>query len=89
MATYLITYDLNNETTRPPIVKKIKALANSQVRLSESSYAISTTDSAQDIFDALRGLLDENDVLYVINLKRPRVGRGPQKVTQWLKDNLS
>lgn len=41
MPVYLVTYDLNKEANRPPIVNKVKEFG-SWAMLSESSYAIST-----------------------------------------------
>ena len=65
MATYIVTYDLNNETRRPPIVQAIKTYGN-WARLSESSYAIVTAETPQQVFDKLKKHLDGDDQLYVI-----------------------
>ncbi|MEJ5148948.1 hypothetical protein [Comamonas sp. MYb396] len=83
MATYLITYDLNNETTRPPILEKIKEF--SWAMLSESSYAINTTMTATEVYDFLKPLLDGDDTLYIITLGRPYTGFGPPEVNDWLE----
>jgi CRISPR/Cas system-associated endoribonuclease Cas2 len=87
MATYLITYDLNNPGQRhSQILKAIKEY--SWARLSESSYAIETTASPQQVFNSLSNNLDKNDNLYVINLSRPYYGQGPQDVNNWLASKL-
>lgn len=86
MATYLVTYDLNHEVKRPPIVQKIKEF--SWARLSESSYAISTPMTASQVYNTFKPMLDANDNLYVISLRKPYSGQGPKDVNQWLEQNL-
>lgn len=87
MSTYIITYDLNKETNRPPIVKEIKDFS-SWAKLSESSYAISTNFTAQQVYEKLKHLIDNNDNLYVITLKKPYFGFGKKEVNDWLEQNL-
>jgi hypothetical protein len=86
MATYIVTYDLNREVSRPPIVAEIKKFP--WAKLSESSYAISTLLSPKEVYDRLSGMLDGNDALFVITLNRPWWGQGPKDVRGWLTDNL-
>ena len=57
---YLGTYDLNQETKRPPIVEEIKKLGE-WAKLSESSYAIATSQSVDPVFAKLKPLIDGND----------------------------
>jgi CRISPR/Cas system-associated endoribonuclease Cas2 len=83
----LITYDLNNETRRPPIVEKIKAIG-SWARLSESSYAVGTSLSPTQVHDRLKPLLDSDDHIYILTLSRPWTGYGPKDVNAWLEANL-
>lgn len=86
MATYIVTYDLNKETSRPNIVKEIKT--TSWAKLSESSYAIETTETPESVYNRLAGFIDDNDNLYIISLRRPYFGQGPKDVNEWLADNL-
>jgi hypothetical protein len=88
MAVYLITYDLNRETTRPPIVDRIKAYGD-WAMLSESSYAISTNQTAEQVYANLQALLDQNDQIYIITLKKPWYGYGPKQVNEWLDNVLT
>lgn len=88
MSTKVITYDLNREVVRPNIVKKIKDTYPNWAKLSESCYAVNTAQSATQIFNNLKPLIDSNDNLYVIGLHRPRDGFGPPDVNKWLDDNL-
>jgi hypothetical protein len=87
MAVLLVTYDLNKpDKDYSDVLKTIKSY--SWARLSESSYAISTNQTAQQAYDRISQYLDKNDVLYVINMKRPYAGYGPKDVNEWLESNL-
>lgn len=79
MGIYIVTYDLNNEGTRPPIVKSIKEYP-SWAKLSESSYAIETEWAPEQIYNDLSQHLDDDDQLFVIALTAPWFGQGPAKV---------
>ncbi|WP_324007415.1 hypothetical protein [Aeromonas dhakensis] len=87
MAVLLVTYDLNKPgKDYNDLLKIIKSYA--WARLSESSYAIKTDQSPQQVFDKLKPFLDQNDNLYVINLKKPYAGFGPKDVNEWLDNSL-
>ncbi len=88
MAVYLVTYDLNREVVRPIITGELKKAYPDWARLSESSYAILTNSTPQQVYDRLKPLIDSNDNIYIINLKRPYVGFGPKDVNAWLERNL-
>ena len=88
MAVLLVTYDLNKPgKDYNDLLKAIKSYAWAQ--LSESSYAIRTDHSSQQVFDKLNPYLDQNANLYVINLKKPYAGFGPQEVNAWLENSLT
>lgn len=87
MAVYIVTYDLNKETVRPKITEEVKASPR-WAMLSESSYAISTTETPDQVYSRFTKYLDGNDTLYVITLRRPYTGRGPKEVNDWLEKNL-
>ena len=87
MAVYIVTYDLNREVVRPNILAEIKQ--KTWAKLSESSYAIDTTETAQDVFNRLRPLIDDDDNLFVIPLRKPYAGYGPEAVIQWLDQRLT
>lgn len=88
IATYIVTYDLNKETVRPKIVDAIKQYGT-WAKLSESSYAIAVNKTPVDVYNDLLPLLDGNDQIYVITLRRPYYGQGSEDVNKWLEDNLS
>lgn len=87
MAVYLVTYDLNREVKRPPIVEKVKSFSG-YAKLSESSYAISTTLTVEQVHAAFKPLLDDNDNIYIISLRKPWTGFGPKSVNEWLATHL-
>lgn len=88
MAVLLVTYDLNSPgQNHSKLLTKIKQYP-SWAQLSESSYAIETNTSPQQIFDILKPLIDKNDILYVINLKKPYAGFGSTDVNNWLDKRL-
>lgn len=87
MACYIVTYDLNKETVRPDIVADIQKFSE-WARLSESSYAITTSHTADAVYEILSKHLDDNDNCYIISLAQPHFGQGPEEVNQWLADNL-
>ncbi|UWU16005.1 hypothetical protein N2599_08415 [Rhizobium sullae] len=87
MTTYIVTYDLNKEVKRPDILKEIKKGGN-WAKLSESSYAISTNETAEQVYSRLKPYLDNNDNCYIITLSRPYTGWGPKEVNDWLESHL-
>ena len=89
MATFLVTYDLNNETNRPNILRSIREDFDGFAMLSESSYAISTAKSVQTVYNHLKEHIDGDDVIYIITLNRPFLGFGSKEVNDWLDANLA
>lgn len=88
MSAYIVTYDLNKEVKRPNIVGEIKKFG-SWAKLSESSYAISTSLTPAQVRDSLKPLLDSNDDLYVIKLSTPWASYGSKEVNDWLNKHVS
>jgi hypothetical protein len=58
-------------------------------KLSESSYAIDSSLTPQQIYTKFKPLLDSNDTLWVITLKHPYYGQGDQQVINWLDASLT
>ncbi len=87
MSALLITYDLNKPgQDYGDFLKSIKSYP--WARLSESSYAIKTNAHPSTIYNELLPHMDKNDQLYIIPLSKPYSGYGPQKVNEWLDENL-
>jgi CRISPR/Cas system-associated endoribonuclease Cas2 len=82
MAVLLVTYDLNKEAHRPKILEEIRK--GSWQKLSESSYVIETDENPEQVYVRLQRCIDSNDIIYVITLKRPYWGWGPEDVNEWL-----
>jgi hypothetical protein len=88
MPALLVTYDL--KTPGQDYSKFYDVIKSySFARLSESSYAISTDESPRSLFDKLSPHIDQNDVLFVVGLKRSWCGYGQQAVFNWLDKNLA
>lgn len=87
MAILLVTYDLSRpDRDRQGLLQTIHSYAWAQ--LSESAYALRTEQTPQQVFDTLCPFLNKSDNLYVINLRRPYAGFGPEDVNTWLDDKL-
>lgn len=87
MSVKLITYDLKKPgQDYSGVLKYIKNHA--WAMLSESSYAIATDASADEIYRVLRPLIDDNDVLLVIGLHGPYQGWASKAVHDWLNKYL-
>jgi len=87
MAVKLITYDLNSPgQNHKAVLEKIKTYA--WARLSESSYAVDSTDTASGLYQKFKPLLDRNDTFLVIPLSKPFAGRATQDVLDWLNARL-
>lgn len=88
MAVYVVAYDLNKETRRPPIVDEVKK-SPGWCMLSESSYAISTQESPDQVYQRFKPLLDDNDNLFVITLRKPFQSWASQERNDWLTNHLT
>lgn len=87
MSVLLITYDLKAPgKDYTDLLKQIKTFP--WARLSESSYAIKTEQQTQNIYSTLKPYIDQNDNIYIINLRKPYSGYGPKEVNEWLENNL-
>ena len=88
MPALLVTYDLNSPGQKhAKVLDKIKSFG-SWAMLSESSYAIGTSLTPQQVYNQFKTLLDTNDRIYIITLKQPCAGYGSNKVNNWLDNNL-
>ncbi len=89
MNFYLVTYDLNARGQNyTELIDKIKE-GGKWARLSESSYAVGTEKTPQQLFDRLKTSLDSNDQLYIVTIGKPFIGRGDRDVNNWLESNLT
>lgn len=89
MAIYLITYDLSSEDKDyTSLYSKIESLG-SAIRILKSVWLINVTDkSANEISSALREVMDDKDLLYVVkNDSFDRQGWMHSSNWKWLKEN--
>jgi hypothetical protein len=87
MPLLLVTYDLNKPRQNySDLIGEIKNYSN--VRLSDSSYAIITDKPPSRVCGELKQYIDANDNIFVINLKRPYDGYGSSSVIDWLRKEL-
>ena len=87
MSVLLVAYDLNQPGQKH---KKLLEILHpyKPVKLSESSYAILTNKSPQNIYKVLQPVLDSTDKLFVITLYSPFAGDKSNEETHWLDANL-
>jgi hypothetical protein len=87
MPLLLVTYDLNRpEQDDSDLLNEIKKYSN--VRLSESSYAIITDKTPEVVCKEMEKYIDVNQNIFIINLKRPYEAYGSELVSDWLKKEL-
>ena len=92
MPVYIVTYDFKQEPSDADRKRTRDAILKMDaVQLSESTYAVSTSLAATDLYDRVREALDENDWLYVVTLKEGaanRRGWHKSAVIDWMKEKL-
>jgi hypothetical protein len=88
MSVKLVTYDLDKPgQDYTDLLKEIKKF--SWARLSESSYAIETDLTPNQLYTRFKPYVDGNDTIYVITLTAPYFGWGPKEVNEWLDRHLT
>ncbi len=90
MAVLLVTYDLNKDGKSKVDYNKFYAIRDEydHVKLSESSYAFVTNENPDSVYFKLKAVLDENDHIYIGNLRKPHAGRQPKSTNEWLERNV-
>jgi hypothetical protein len=88
MSLLLVAYDLNKpEQDHSDLLEQIEKYSN--VRLTESSFAIITDKTPRAICEEFNKFIDKNDNLYVITLRRPYDGCGSKLAHSWLYKELT
>lgn len=90
MAVYLVTYDLNAQgKDYDGLINAIKAYG-SYCKLQKSVWFIGSGKTASEIRDDLKRHIDQNDDLFVGEMKKHWAGANKMKCVDWLKsDNRS
>jgi hypothetical protein len=88
MPLLLVTYDLGKTgTDYPGLLKKINRYSN--IRITESSYAIITDKSPKDVCAEMQKYVDGENTVYVITLNRPYEASDMNYVSDWLNKELT
>ncbi|TAM23949.1 MAG: hypothetical protein EPN68_09515 [Rhodanobacter sp.] len=88
MSLYQISYDLRKQRNYDALYERIKAYGNWCHAL-ESSWVISTPQSAVQVRDNLRQVLDSDDGLLVTRLSGQAAWYGlSETISTWLKTQL-
>jgi CRISPR/Cas system-associated endoribonuclease Cas2 len=90
MSKFIISYDLHNVRTYPPVWAKLEAWG--AVRLLESVWLVSLNNTAEQVREALRQAADNDDSIAVVELKEgsnwSTFNARPDGV-QWMKTNIA
>ena len=87
MPRYIITYDLSKPGRNyGDLYKRIKSYST-WAKITESSWAVSTDRTAEQIRDNLKEALDSNDKLLMGLLGRSAWSGLTKELTDWLKEN--
>lgn len=91
---FLIVYDLRNlGRDYNSLYEAIKALSSDYQHPLESTWFVSTKDviSAKTIYEKLRGSIDENDSLFIINMAdlKDRQGWMPKSFWTWFAEKVN
>lgn len=89
MAHFVVSYDLHKQRTYEPVWERLESWG--AVRLLESLWLVSLNNTASDLRDSLKEVMDADDSAAVIELKTgsdwaTRCALRPG--TDWLKNNL-
>ena len=88
MPALLVTYDLSSPGQKhAKVLEKVRSFGG-WAKLSESSYAITTSLTPNQVYSQFESLLDSNDTIWIISLKKPYSSFGSKKVIEWLDTNL-
>lgn len=91
MAVYIVTYDLRTETDSQSYQRLIDLIKEDGVWacLGGSSYLIESDQTAVELRDKFKRVLDGDDMLYVGRVTAPAAWTGYSKeVTEWIKEKL-
>jgi len=85
----ILTYDLNKETTSKDYDGFYKIIKGyNWVELSESSYALDTSDTPETIYNKLKPYIDNNDNVLIFTLTKPYAGQASSKAIDWLAQRM-
>ncbi|MFX2611334.1 hypothetical protein [Enterobacter mori] len=88
MPAYQISYDLRKQKDYAPLIERIKSYGTWCHPL-ESTWILVTEQTATQVRDYLKAVMDNDDGLLVTGLRGDGAWYGlSDKISQWLKNNL-
>ena len=89
MATYIITYDLSTPGRNYSALYDLIRAYGGYAHITESSWAVVTNSTAEEVRNTLQAAIDSNDKLFVGTLRAPAAWTGlDDERTNWLQSNL-
>lgn len=89
MAHFIVSYDLHNQRTYPPVWERLEEWG--AVRLLESLWLVTLDNTAGQVRDALKDVVDTDDSIAVVELKKGSgwaTLRVKKDGTDWLRTNI-
>jgi len=88
MSVYLVSYDLNRpKQDYQKLYDRLKSHAAWWHYL-DSTWLVSTSKSASELFERIQPAIDDNDSVLVIDVGRDYAGWLPKKAWDWIKNHL-
>jgi hypothetical protein len=88
MPILLVTYDSNKPGQDCGKILEFIKSSKAWAKFSETSYAIDTEETPEDVFKQLTPFLSDSIKLFVVNLTRPYAGIKGTGVIVWLEKSL-
>ncbi|WP_192925498.1 CRISPR-associated protein Cas2 [Sinorhizobium medicae] len=89
MTSYVVTYDLNGDedsSAYKPLINEIKRLGGHKYQF--SAWLINVSNTAEELHDHLKKLMDKDDSLWVSEMVKNRHCSGAKAGTNnWIKEN--
>ena len=85
--TYIVIYQLGENSDRNSIIKYLKSF-NGWARISDNSFAVSSTIKAKEIRDELLKYKGDDGRIFVIKSGVEAAWSNTRGRNQWFKDNL-
>ena len=87
MTCYVISYDLRKDRDYESLYKTLKSYSR-WARITESTWAVVTNESAVQVRDRLNQVTDSDDRLFVLKSGVEAAWRNSRCKSSWLQENL-
>ncbi|KAF0204824.1 MAG: hypothetical protein FD167_5627 [bacterium] len=85
---FLVTYDLNTSNQRWNNVLAFISQYE-HLRLSESTYLVEAESNTMLMFQAIKVLVDEADIFFLVQITQPVVGQGHKATSDWIRSKTN